>query len=40
TVTAPTTLVQPNSLNAQDIPEPTANISEGTLRGAIRDPIE
>nr|GEV12885.1 hypothetical protein [Tanacetum cinerariifolium] len=30
----------PDNLNAQDIPELTANISEGTLRGAIKDPIE
>nr|GEV03222.1 nucleotide-binding alpha-beta plait domain-containing protein [Tanacetum cinerariifolium] len=40
TVTAPKTHVQPDSLNAQDIPEPAANISGGTLRGAIKDPIE
>nr|GEV03220.1 hypothetical protein [Tanacetum cinerariifolium] len=40
TVTAPKTHVQPDNLNAQDIPELTTNISEGTLRGAVKDPIE
>nr|GFB46415.1 hypothetical protein [Tanacetum cinerariifolium] len=40
TVTAHKTHVQPDNLNAQDIPEPTANIFEETLRGTIKDPIE
>ncbi|GJU52333.1 zinc finger BED domain-containing protein RICESLEEPER 2 [Tanacetum coccineum] len=34
-VTEPEKPVQPDSLDAQDIPDPAANISRGSLRGAI-----